>query len=79
MALAAPGRYHVSSSRQGVKGIFAIFMVFRTYLEDFSTFFHEIFMVARLYRVRATLIKSLLISALDGLKTRLKVSILVIF
>ena len=49
------------------------------YLKEFSIFFHEILMVARSYRVLAVDIKSLLISALGSLETRLKVPILAIF
>ena len=58
---------------------FAIFEVFRAYLREFSIFFHEIYMVARSYQVLAADIKSLLISALVSLETRLKVPILAIF
>ena len=50
-----------------------IFEVFRAYLREFSIFFREIFMVARSHRVLAADIKSLLISALVSLETRLKV------
>ena len=46
-------------------------IVFRAY--------HEIFMVARSYRAFVADIKSLLIKAVVGLETRLKVPILVIF
>ena len=56
-----------------------IFEVFRSYIREFSIFFHEIFMVARSHRVPAADIKSLLISALGSLATRLKVPILAIF
>ena len=56
-----------------------IFEVFRAYLREFSIFFHEIFMVARSHRVLAADIKSLLISALGSLETRLGVPILAIF
>ena len=63
----------------GGKWKFAIFEVFRAYLREFSIFFHEIFMVARSHRVLAADIKSLLISALVSLETRIKVPILAIF
>ena len=57
---------------------FKIFEVFRAYLRWFSIFFHEIFTVARSYRLLATSIKSLLIRTLVSLETRLKVPILAI-
>ena len=63
----------------GVKRKFAIFEVFRAYLRDFSIFFHEINIIARSFRVLAADIKSLLVSALVSLETRLKVPILAIF
>ena len=53
----------------GGKRKFAIFEVFRAYLTEFSIFLHEIF-IARSYRVLATHIKSLFVSALIGLETR---------
>ena len=56
----------------GGKQKFAIFEVFRAYLREFSIFFHEIYMVARSYQALAADIKSLLISALVSLETRLK-------
>ena len=56
-----------------------IFEVFRAYLREFLIFFHEIFMVARSHQVLAADIKSLFISALVSLETRLKVPILAIF
>ena len=56
-----------------------IFEVFRAYLREFFIFFHEIFMVARSHQVLAADIKSLFISALVSLETRLKVPILAIF
>ena len=65
-------------SRWG-KRKFAILEVFRAYLRKFSIFFHEIFMVARSNRVLAADIKSLLISTLGSLETRLKVTIFAIF
>ena len=55
----------------GVKRKFAIYR-FLEHISEFSIFFYKIFMVARFDRVLATLIRSLLISALVGLKTRLK-------
>ena len=63
----------------GGKLKFAIFEVFRASLKEFSIFFHEIYMVARSYRVLATDITSLLIRALVSLETRLKIPILTIF
>ena len=56
-----------------------VFVFFRVYFREFSIFFHEIFIVARSYRVLAADIKSLLISALVSLETRLKVPILALF
>ena len=47
--------------------------VIRAYLTEFSIFFHKIFMVARSRGVLAADIKSLLVSALVNLETRLKV------
>ena len=58
---------------------FAIFEVFRAYLEEFSIFFRDIYMVARSYQALAADIKSLLVTALVSLETRLKVPILAIF
>ena len=63
----------------GGKRKFAIFEVFRAYVSEFSIFFHKIYIVARFYQVPAVNIKSLLISALVSLETRLKVPILAIF
>ena len=59
--------------------IFAIFEVFRAYLREFSIFFHEIYMVASSYQVLVANIKSLLITVLVSLETRLKVTIFAIF
>ena len=42
----------------GGKRKFAIFEIFRAYLREFSIFFHEIYMVAKSYRVLAANIKS---------------------
>ena len=75
MALAAPGSCQVTSSRQGVNEIFENFEVFRAYLKEFSIFLRDIYMVARSYRDLAVHIKSLLISTLVSLETRLKVLI----
>ena len=75
-ALAAIGSCHVTSSRQGA---FAIFEVLRAYLKEFSIFFREICMIARSYQALAADIKSLVISILVSLETRLKVLILAIF
>ena len=52
-----------------------VFEVFRAYLREFLTFFHEIFMVARSCGRN----KKLLVSALVSLEKRLKVPILAIF
>ena len=78
-ALAGPGSYHVTPSQQGGNRKFVIFEVFRAYLREFSIFFHEIFMIARSHQVLAADIKSLYISTLVSLETRLKVPILAIF
>ena len=63
----------------GGKWQFSIFEVFRSYLSEFSIFFHEICIVASSYRLLAASIKILLISALISLETRLKVQIFAIF
>ena len=63
----------------GGKWKFVIFEVFRAYLREFLIFFHEIFMVARSHQLLAADIKSLFISALVSLETRLKVPTLAIF
>ena len=68
----------MTSSRQGVDENLR-FSKFLEPISEFSIFFHEIFMVARSDRILATHINSLLICALVGLETRLKVSILTIF
>ena len=71
-------KFHCSSSPRelsrdllltGGKRKFAIFKVFRAYLKELLIFFHEIFMIARSYRV----IKNLLINAI--VETRLKVQL----
>ena len=67
MTLTALGSCHVTSSRQGVND-----------LKERSIFFHEIYMVASYYQVLAADIKSLLISALTSLETRVQVPIFVI-
>ena len=57
-----------------------VFDVFRPYLKDFSLFFHEIFIDSKiLIPVLAAEIKSLIVSVLVTLETRLKVPILPIF
>ena len=53
--------------------------MFRVYLREFSILLHEIYMVANYYQVLAADIKSLLISALINLETRLIFLILAIF
>ena len=59
----------------GGKRKFSIFEVFRAYLKEFSIFFHEIYLVAKSYRALTEDIKSLIISAVVSLETRLKVPI----
>ena len=79
LSLASLRSCHVTSARQGLNDCLAIFEDFRAYLKEFSIFSHEIYMVARSYQILAADIKSLLISALVSLETRLKVPILAIF
>ena len=73
-----PGELPRDLFSTGGKRKYAIFQVFRAYFRVTSIVSHEIFMVARSHRVLAADIKSLLISALLSLETRLEVPILAI-
>ena len=55
----------MTSSRQGLNKISQFSRFLEFILESFQYFFHEIFIVARFYRVLAADIKRLLISALN--------------
>ena len=59
----------------GGKRKLSVLEVFRAYLKDFSIFFREIYMVARSFYILAEDIKSLFVSTLVSLETRLKVPI----
>ena len=73
-----PREPRVASCRQG-QTKFCDFKVFRGHLKEFSIFFHEIYMIARSYQVLAADIKTLNISPLVSLETRLRVPILAVF
>ena len=79
MAPVALRSCHVTSSLQGSKRNLAIFEVFRAYLRESRCFFMKFLSIARFYRVLAVQIKSLIISTLVTLETRLKVPILAIY
>ena len=69
----------MTSSRQGVNENLRFSRFLEHISREFSIFFHEIFLVARSHQVLAADIKSLFLSPLVSLETRLKVPILEIF
>ena len=53
-----------------VKWNLAIFEIFRTYIRKFSIYFHEMFLVARFYRVLVVDIKTLILNNLVTLEMK---------